>query len=64
MECISTESKKHCTCTYMSCDKRGNCCQCISFHRNKGEIPGCFFSPRGEATYDRSFANLCKDRGF
>lgn len=63
MECISTESLKHCTCSYLACDKRGNCCKCISFHRDKGEIPGCFFSPQGERSYDRSIANFCKDRG-
>ena len=34
--------------------KRGMCCECVASHRRNGEIPGCFFSPEAEATYDRS----------
>lgn len=61
MECISTTSLKHCTCTYTACDKRGNCCVCIQYHRAKGEIPGCFFTPEGERSYDRSLASFLRD---
>jgi hypothetical protein len=50
-----------CTCTY-SCAKRGLCCECVAYHRNKGQIPGCFFSKAGEASYDRSVEKLCRDR--
>jgi hypothetical protein len=64
MECISTQSKVHCTCTYTSCDKHGNCCNCVTYHRGKGEIPGCFFTAEGERSYDRSLANFSKDQGF
>lgn len=63
MECISTRSKKHCTCTYTSCDRHGNCCQCVAHHLPKGEIPGCFFSAEGERSYDRSLENFFRDRG-
>lgn len=63
MECVATRSLDHCTCTYTACDKRGSCCKCVIYHREKGEIPGCFFTPEGEQTYDRSIANLIKDRG-
>ena len=42
-----------CTCTY-SCDKRGICCECVAQHRAMGELPGCFFPPEAEKTYDRS----------
>ncbi len=62
MECISATTKEHCTCTQLSCDKRGSCCKCVTYHRNRGEIPGCFFTPEGERTYDRSIAHLCRDR--
>lgn len=62
MDCISTTSLKHCTCTYTACDKRGNCCKCVQFHQRRGEIPGCFFTPEGERSYDRSLANFIKDR--
>ncbi|MDD2321011.1 MAG: DUF6485 family protein [Geobacteraceae bacterium] len=61
MECISTTSLKHCTCTYTACDKRGNCCACVQYHRGKGEIPGCFFSQHSEKSYDRSLANFLRD---
>ena len=45
-----------CPCTY-DCHRRGN-------HRDHGEgVPGCFFSPEGEATYDRSVEALARDRG-
>jgi Domain of unknown function (DUF6485) len=63
MDCISTQTKKHCTCTYTACDKRGNCCKCVAYHQASGEIPGCFFTPAGEKTYDRSLANFLRDRG-
>ena len=57
------ENLKHCTCTYMSCDKRGMCCECIAYHRRSGEIPGCLFSQEGEKTYDRSVSYFIKDQG-
>lgn len=63
MECISSKTIEHCTCTYTACDKRGNCCKCVLYHREKGQIPGCFFSAAGERTYDRSLRNFVKDRG-
>lgn len=53
MECKKEQNKKSCTCSY-SCSKRGMCCECVAFHRERGEIPGCFFSERSEQTYDRS----------
>lgn len=53
---------KDCTCSY-SCAKRGLCCECVAYHRDKGQIPGCFFSKSGEATYDRSVEALARDRG-
>lgn len=49
-----------CACTYLSCDKRGNCCACVSYHRAKNELPGCFFSPEVERTYDRSRAHFIR----
>jgi len=56
------ENLKFCTCTY-ACDKRGICCECVAYHRAKGQIPGCFFSTEGEAAWDRSVKSLCKDCG-
>jgi hypothetical protein len=62
MECTKEKNLQSCTCTYLSCDKRGLCCACVQYHRNLGEIPGCFFPPEGERTYDRSVRNLMKYR--
>lgn len=62
MECLSTRDVSHCTCSCLACDKRGNCCQCVIYHRGKGEIPGCFFSPAGERSYDRSLDRFLRDR--
>jgi len=56
------ENLEHCTCTY-PCDKRGLCCKCVAYHRAKGQIPGCFFSKKGEAAYDRSVSALARDCG-
>ncbi len=64
MACASTQSKAHCTCTYTSCSRHGNCCQCVVYHRDRGEMPGCFFTADGERSYDRSLANFRKDQGF
>ncbi|PNU19814.1 hypothetical protein C2E25_10860 [Geothermobacter hydrogeniphilus] len=53
----------HCACTYTACSRRGNCCACVAHHQSRGEFPGCFFTPRGERSYDRSLRNLIQDRG-
>lgn len=55
-ECKVEENIKTCTCTYEPCPRKGICCECILYHRNRGEIPGCFFPPDIEKTYDRSIA--------
>jgi hypothetical protein len=49
-----------CTCTYTACGKRGVCCECVAQHRAAGEIPGCFFPPAAEKTYDRSVRAFVK----
>lgn len=54
MECTADTNSASCTCTYSSCSKRGKCCQCVEYHRANGELPGCFFPPDAERTYDRS----------
>lgn len=60
MECNTSKNLENCTCTYVSCSKRGKCCECVAYHRKNNEIPGCFFSKEGEKTYDRSIANFIK----
>ncbi len=54
MECDLKKNLGKCPCTYESCSRRGKCCECVAYHRRSGEIPGCFFTPEAEQTYDRS----------
>ncbi|MDO4575087.1 MAG: DUF6485 family protein [Planctomycetia bacterium] len=60
MECKKDENKGHCTCTY-DCPRRGLCCECVKYHLAKRQVPGCFFSKAGEASYDRSFEHFAKE---
>lgn len=54
MDCAKEKNKAKCICTYEPCSRKGACCACIEFHRSSGELPGCYFSPEAERTYDRS----------
>ena len=58
MNCNKEANLKRCTCTYEPCSKKGICCECVEYHRRRGEVPGCFFPPEVERTYDRSLARL------
>lgn len=58
MECKIDENLKRCTCTYEPCDRKGKCCDCILYHKELGELPGCLFPPEIERTYDRSYARF------
>ncbi len=58
MECKVETNLRQCTCTYESCSRRGKCCECILYHRQSGELPGCLFPPEVERTYDRSIARF------
>ena len=53
MECKQSENSKHCTCT-ADCPRHGLCCECVAYHRNKNQIPGCFFDKKGEAAWNRN----------
>lgn len=53
-QCNLSANKATCTCSYEPCSRKGKCCDCIRYHRNKGELPGCLFPPEIERTYDRS----------
>ncbi len=48
-----------CNCTY-PCDKKGRCCECVAYHRSRGELPACYFDTAAERTYDRSIANFVR----
>lgn len=58
MECSIENNKQKCTCTYEPCSRKGKCCECVVYHRERNELPGCFFSPEVERTYNRSVAKF------
>jgi len=60
MECKQEQNRKKCTCTYEPCPRKGICCECITYHWKYGELPGCFFPPEVERTYDRSIERFIK----
>ncbi len=51
---------QRCNCSYEPCAKKGLCCECIAYHRSRGELPGCYFPEFAERTYDRSIAYFVK----
>lgn len=63
MECMREKHKAICTCTYEPCSRKFNCCECLHYHRENGQLPGCYFTPEYEQTYDRSIANFLKMHG-
>ena len=60
MDCNLKMNTARCTCTYEPCPRKGKCCECVTYHRKSGELPGCFFTPEAEATYDRSVGNFIR----
>jgi len=53
---------KNCPCTYPSCPRKGKCCECLSYHLSRKELPACCFSKEKEKTYDRSIRNFLCDQ--
>lgn len=60
MECKKTRNAKSCACTYDPCSRRGVCCDCLTYHLQMRQLPGCCFPPDAERTYDRSFEHFAK----
>jgi len=58
MDCRREKNLKNCPCTYPGCEKKGICCECLAYHRQKGELPACYFSEEQEKTYDRTLENF------
>ena len=52
-------AKDYCNCSY-SCEKKGLCCECVAYHKNRGELPACYFSNKDERSYDRSIAHFVR----
>jgi hypothetical protein len=59
-ECLIERNKQDCNCTYEPCSRKGLCCECIRYHRQNGELPGCYFPKEAERTYDRSIENFIR----
>jgi hypothetical protein len=54
-ECLNKkENLLNCNCSYEPCERKGICCECIAYHRQKKQLPACFFPEDIEKTYDRS----------
>lgn len=61
MECKKNFNLKKCNCTYSGCPRKGLCCECIDFHKKRGELPACLFSTEAEETFDRSIEKFIED---
>jgi len=60
MECNQEQNLKACNCSYDPCPRKGNCCECISYHRRSRELPACCFPDSAERTYDRSYTHFAR----
>ncbi|MFH1501277.1 MAG: hypothetical protein ABIE22_05030 [archaeon] len=41
-ECVNKyENEQDCPCDEINCERRGVCCECITYHRNYGDRPAC-----------------------
>jgi pyrimidine deaminase RibD-like protein len=58
MECQIELNKARCTCTYEPCSRKGKCCECIAYHLEQDELPGCVFPAETEKIYDRSITRF------
>lgn len=60
MECQKQENLKNCPCTYPDCERKGMCCECLSYHLGRGELPACCFDEEAEKGYDRSIEHFVR----
>jgi hypothetical protein len=62
-ECLNQQKNlEKCNCTYEPCERKGICCECVSYHRAMGQLPACYFTPEVERTYDRSIARFLRSQ--
>lgn len=45
---------QYCNCSSSSCPRHGLCCECLHYHRQRSEIPACYFTPDEEKTLNRT----------
>ena len=55
MECKKPQNLDNCTCSYPGCSRKGVCCDCLAYHLQSKQLPGCCFPAEAERSYDRSF---------
>ncbi|MBN2724703.1 MAG: hypothetical protein JXR95_11590 [Deltaproteobacteria bacterium] len=55
-------NERHCNCTYPGCPRHGVCCECITYHMKKDQLPACYFSKEQEATWNRSIDYFISER--
>ena len=60
MECNFEVNNAKCSCTYEPCERKGKCCECLTYHLEMEELPACVFPAEVEKTYNRSFARFVK----
>ena len=41
-----------CTCPNTKCVRHGRCCECVAWHRKKGNPPNCYKFPPQEETQE------------
>ncbi|HQB94041.1 MAG TPA: DUF6485 family protein [Candidatus Omnitrophota bacterium] len=63
MDCKISANRKRCNCTYEPCPRKGICCECLAHHRERNELPACYFTASAERTYDRSVDAFLRMRG-
>ncbi len=61
MECKKEENLARCNCSYEPCPRKGICCECIAYHKAKGQLPACLFPDDAEKTWDRSIARFIEE---
>ncbi|WP_082853843.1 DUF6485 family protein [Kosmotoga sp. DU53] len=63
MECTNfKQNLQKCNCSYPGCPRKGKCCECLSYHRSRGELPACYFTEAQERTWNRSIEYFMKSR--
>ncbi|HNY49662.1 MAG TPA: DUF6485 family protein [Smithella sp.] len=60
MECKKEKNLDHCNCSYEPCGRKGICCDCLTYHLKKRQLPACCFPKEAERTYNRSFEHFAE----
>ncbi|MCM8813976.1 MAG: DUF6485 family protein [Candidatus Omnitrophica bacterium] len=61
MRCVNhQQNMARCNCSYEPCGRKGVCCECLHYHRQRRELPACYFSAAEERSYDRSLERFFK----